>query len=71
MKSAEFMTTNVFDQVLFQYGADEELLRDDAVIETTKGSIQVEIQKYGLLVLASILGSLSSWYVLFRFRINH
>jgi hypothetical protein len=62
MKSADFMTTDVFDQVLLQYGADGDLLKDDALIEITKKPINVECNKYGLLLLASILGGLASWY---------
>jgi hypothetical protein len=59
MKSAEFMTTDVVDQIFFQFGADKDLLRDDSSIEITKENADVECNKYGLIVLASILGSLA------------
>ena len=61
MKSANFMISDVFDQVLSQYGADTDQLKDDSAIEATKENIEVDCNKFGLLVLASILGSLSSW----------
>lgn len=62
MKSAKFMTTEVLDQILSQYGADNDLLKEDSLIETTKENIDARCNKYGLLVLTSMLGSLASWY---------
>src|SRR2546423_2919275 len=62
MKSAGFMTTDILHQIFFQFGADKGLLRDDSAIEITKENVDVECNKYGLIVLASILGSLAGRY---------
>jgi hypothetical protein len=47
------------DEVLCQFGADEDLLRDDSQIEADRQMSHVNCNTYGLLVLVSILGAVT------------
>jgi len=62
-KSADFLTCEILDQVLCQFGAGKRLVKNESDIETTFEKIEVECQIYPLVVLASVLGALTPMYM--------
>jgi len=56
----ESLTNVIIDQVLAQFGADDELLKDTSEIQATREEFDLELNKYAVNVLACILGTFPS-----------
>jgi len=53
------VTREIVDQVLLQFGADEELLQDTSPIDSDSEDVEVECNRYGIVSVASALSNLS------------